>query len=37
MRFFEDETKGFKVNPLIVVSIPVGLITISWMIEIFLT
>lgn len=37
MRFFEDETKGFKVDPRIVVSIPVGLITISWMIDIFLT
>ncbi len=37
MRFFEDETKGFKVDPRIVVSIPVGLITVSWMIDIFLT
>lgn len=36
MRFFEDETKGFKVDPLIVVTIPVSLITVSWMIHIFL-
>ena len=37
MRFFEDETKGFKMDPKIVVSIPIGLITISWAIELFLT
>ena len=37
MRFFEDETKGFRVDPKIVVSIPIGLIAISWAIEIFLS
>lgn len=36
MRFFEDETKGFKIDPRIVVSIPIGLIVVSWAIEIFL-
>lgn len=36
MRFFEDETKGFKVDPRIVISIPIGLITISWILNIFL-
>ena len=36
MRFFEDETKGFRVDPRIVVSIPVGLIIISWVLDIFL-
>ena len=36
MRFFEDETKGFKVDPRIVVSIPISLITVSWLLEIFL-
>lgn len=36
MRFFEDETKGFRVDPRIVVFIPVGLIVISWMIDLFL-
>ena len=36
MRFFEDETKGFKVDPKIVVSIPISLISISWIIDIFL-
>lgn len=36
MRFFEDETKGFRVDPRIVVSIPIGLIAVSWVIDIFL-
>ena len=36
MRFFEDETKGFRIDPKIVVSIPIGLIAISWAIELFL-
>ncbi|WP_420545007.1 preprotein translocase subunit Sec61beta [Nitrosopumilus sp.] len=37
MRFFEDETKGFKIDPKIVVSIPISLISISWVIDIFLS
>ncbi len=36
LRFFEDETKGFKVDPKIVISIPIGLILASWFMEIFL-
>ncbi len=36
MRFFEDETKGFKIDPRIVVSVPIGLIIFSWAIDIFL-
>ena len=36
MRFFEDETKGFKIDPKIVVSIPISLIAISWVIDLFL-
>lgn len=36
LRFFEDETKGFKVSPKIVVTIPIGLIVGSWLMEIFL-
>ena len=36
MRFFEDETKGFKIDPKVVVSIPISLIVISWAIDIFL-
>lgn len=36
LRFFEDETKGFKIDPKIVVTIPISLIAISWAIDIFL-
>ena len=36
MRFFEDETKGFKMDPKIVISIPIGLIVVSWAIDLFL-
>ena len=36
LRFFEDETKGFKVDPKIVVTIPISLIVASWMLDIFL-
>ncbi len=36
MRFFEDETKGFKLDPKIVVSIPISLIAVSWIIDLFL-
>jgi preprotein translocase subunit Sec61beta len=36
MRFFEDETKGFKLDPRIVVTIPISLIAISWIIDLFL-
>ncbi len=35
MRFFEDETKGFRIDPKIVVSIPISLISISWVIDLF--
>ena len=37
LRFFEDETKGWKVSPKIVVIIPISLIVISWLADIFLT
>jgi len=36
LRFFEDETKGWKINPKIVVSIPISLIVLSWVLDIFL-
>nr|AFD03152.1 hypothetical protein [uncultured bacterium W5-77b] len=36
LRFFEDETKGWKIDPKIVVSIPISLIIVSWLIDIFL-
>ncbi len=37
MRFFEDETRGFKVDPKIIVTIPISLIVVSWLIDIFLS
>ncbi len=36
LRFFEDETKGFKVDPKIVITIPISLIIISWLMDIIL-
>ena len=36
LRFFEDETKGFKVDPKIVVTVPSALIVVSWLMDIFL-
>lgn len=36
LRFFEDETKGYKIDPRIVVSIPTGLIVISWLLDLLL-
>lgn len=37
MRFFEDETKGVKVDPKIVISVPISLIAVSWAIELLLS
>ena len=36
LRFFEDETKGVKVDPKIIISIPISLISISWALELLL-
>ena len=36
LRFFEDETRGFKIDPKIIISIPISLITVSWALEILL-
>lgn len=36
LRFFEDETKGYKIDPKIVVSVPISLIVISWVIDLLL-
>ncbi|MGI0004252.1 MAG: preprotein translocase subunit Sec61beta [Candidatus Nitrosotenuis sp.] len=36
LRFFEDETKGYRLDPRIVVSIPTGLIVVSWLLDLFL-
>jgi preprotein translocase subunit Sec61beta len=37
LRFFEDETRGVKIDPKIVISIPISIVAISWALEIFLT
>jgi len=34
LRFFEDETKGYKLRPEVVVAIPAGLIAVSWILKI---
>ena len=36
LRFFEDETKGFKIDPKIIISIPISLIVVSWAIDLLL-
>ena len=36
LRFFEDETKGVKISPKIVVTMPISLIVLSWLLDIFL-
>ena len=36
LRFFEDETKGFNIDPKIIISIPISLIVFSWAIELLL-
>lgn len=34
LRFFEDETKGYKLRPELVVAIPASLTTVSWILKI---
>jgi len=36
LRFFEDETKGFKIDPKIVISMPISVIVVSWAIDLLL-
>ena len=36
LRFFEDETKGFKIDPKIVISMPISIIAVSWIIDLLL-
>ena len=36
LRFFEDETKGVKVDPKIIISIPISLVIVSWAIDLLL-
>ena len=37
LRFFEDETKGYKLRPEVVIAIPAALIGISWILKFFVT
>ena len=37
LRFFEDETRGFRIDPKIIISMPISIIAISWALELFLT
>jgi len=37
LRFFEDETKGVKIDPKIIISMPITIIAVSWAIELLLT
>ena len=37
LRFFEDETKGVKIDPKIIISMPISLIVVSWAIELILS
>ena len=36
LRFFEDDTKGVKVDPRIAISMPISIIAISWALEFLL-
>jgi len=36
LRFFEDETKGVKIDPKIIISMPISIIVVSWAIELLL-
>ena len=30
LRFFEDETKGFKIDPKVIICMPISIVVISW-------
>ena len=36
LRFFEYETKGVKVDPKIIISMPISIVAISWAIDLLL-
>ncbi len=36
LRFFEDETRGVKIDPKIIISIPISLIVVSWALDLIL-
>jgi len=36
LRFFEDETRGVKIDPKIIICMPISIIAVSWAIELLL-
>ena len=36
LRFFEDETEGVKIDPKIIVCMPISLVALSWAIDLLL-
>ena len=36
LRFFEDETRGVRINPKIIISMPISVIAVSWALELLL-
>ena len=33
LRFFEDETRGVKIDPKIIICMPISIVVISWVID----
>ena len=33
LRFFEDETRGVKIDPKIIICMPISIVAISWFID----
>ena len=33
LRFFEDETRGVKIDPKIIICMPISIVTISWVLD----
>jgi len=33
LRFFEDETKGFRIDPKIIICMPISIVVISWALD----
>ena len=33
LRFFEDETKGVKIDPKIIICMPISIVVISWVLD----
>jgi len=37
LRFFEDETRGFKIDPKIIICMPISIVAISWALDLLLS